>query len=115
MVPVTELYSEMVTQIINGISVERKFSIIGNPTLGYVRNVMIGVRNEAGDEFMSPSFQDGFSIGFGAFDQKLDDHAKRKYHPVDFSTNLQLSKFSELIQKYRFYQYSETVRVNLMP
>ena len=56
MVPVTELYSEMVTQIINGISVERKFSIIGNPTLGYVRNVMIGVRNEAGDEFMSPYY-----------------------------------------------------------
>src|SRR5690606_1728955 len=30
--------------------------IIGNPTLGYVRNVMIGLRNPANDEFTSPNY-----------------------------------------------------------
>ncbi len=49
-------YEKPVTQIINGVSVERKFSIIGNPTLGYVRNVLIGVRNAEGDEFTAPYY-----------------------------------------------------------
>lgn len=51
--PTSEVYSEIVTQVIEDVSVQRKFSIKGNPTLGYVRNVMIGIRNTAGDEFVS--------------------------------------------------------------
>ncbi len=47
-------YEKIVMQEINGVVVERKFSIRGNPTLGYVRNVMIGIRNAAGDEFFGP-------------------------------------------------------------
>ena len=52
--PLSELFKQMVTQDINGVMVERTFSIIGNPTLGYVRNVMVGVRNAVGDEFTLP-------------------------------------------------------------
>lgn len=47
-------YSKTVMVEINGILVERTFRIVGNPTLGYVRNILIGVRNEAGDEFSNP-------------------------------------------------------------
>ena len=54
--PITELYTKTVTVIIDGIPVERKFRIIGNPTLGYVRNVVIGVKNEQGDEFDAPYY-----------------------------------------------------------
>ena len=55
-IPPTEPYRKLVTQEINGTPVQRTFSIIGNPTLGYVRNVIIGVRNEAGDEFTAPYY-----------------------------------------------------------
>jgi cell surface protein SprA len=51
--PVTDLYEKPVTVIIDGVEVERIFRIIGNPTLGYVRNVSIGIRNATGDEFTS--------------------------------------------------------------
>lgn len=54
--PLTEPYTLVVTQDINGFFVERKFTIKGNPTLGYVRNIMIGVRNAEGDEFIGPYF-----------------------------------------------------------
>ncbi|MEO5906320.1 MAG: cell surface protein SprA, partial [Saprospiraceae bacterium] len=54
--PLTVPYPKVVQQLINGISVERKFTILGNPTLGYVRNVMIGVRNAVGDEFIQPYY-----------------------------------------------------------
>ncbi len=53
-VPLTDVYEKVVTQEINGIFVERVFRITGNPTLGYVRNVMIGVRNPVNDEFTNP-------------------------------------------------------------
>jgi cell surface protein SprA len=56
MIPLTDLYEKPVTQIIDGVTVERTFRIIGNPTLGYVRNVLIGVRNAEGDEFTSPYY-----------------------------------------------------------
>ena len=52
--PLTDTFSQSVTQVIDGVSVQRKFTIKGNPTLGYVRNVLIGVRNDIGDEFTSP-------------------------------------------------------------
>lgn len=54
MIPLTEVYEKPVTQVINGISVERVFKIRGNPTLGYVRNVIIGVRNVDNDDFILP-------------------------------------------------------------
>ncbi|HJW31055.1 MAG TPA: cell surface protein SprA, partial [Saprospiraceae bacterium] len=43
--PLTDVYEKTVTQVIDGIPVERTFRIRGNPTLGYVRNVIIGIRN----------------------------------------------------------------------
>ncbi len=46
----TDVYEKNITQIIEGVSVDRTFRIRGNPTLGYVRNVLIGVRNAEGDE-----------------------------------------------------------------
>ena len=49
-IPPTELYSKAIMQEINGILVERTLRIVGNPTLGYVRNVIIGVRNTQGDD-----------------------------------------------------------------
>ncbi|HEY3385504.1 MAG TPA: cell surface protein SprA, partial [Saprospiraceae bacterium] len=55
-VPPTELYSKTVTVIIGGVPVERTFRIIGNPTLGYVRNIVIGVKNETEDEFTAPYY-----------------------------------------------------------
>jgi cell surface protein SprA len=54
--PTTEVYEKVVTEIINGIAVERTYRIKGNPTLGYVRNVLIGVRNPVGDEFTQPYY-----------------------------------------------------------
>ncbi len=54
--PVTEVYSKEVTQEIEGVQVPRTFRIIGNPTLGYVRNVMIGIRNPSTDDFTSPYY-----------------------------------------------------------
>ncbi|MEO6131456.1 MAG: cell surface protein SprA [Saprospiraceae bacterium] len=50
----TDVYEKPVTVVINGVSVERTFRIRGNPTLGYVRNVLIGLRNSANDEFIGP-------------------------------------------------------------
>ena len=50
--PPTEVYEKFVTQNIEGETVQRTFRIRGNPTLGYVRNVIIGVRNLEGDEFV---------------------------------------------------------------
>ncbi len=52
--PLTEVFPKFVTQDLNGMQVERVFRIKGNPTLGYVRNIMIGVRNAANDEFTLP-------------------------------------------------------------
>ncbi len=52
--PSSEVYTIPVTQSIGGVTVDRNFSIKGNPTLGYVRNVLIGVRNAEGDEFILP-------------------------------------------------------------
>jgi len=54
--PLTEVYEKEVQVVINGIPVTRKFRIIGNPTLGYVRNVMIGVRNPDNDDFINPYY-----------------------------------------------------------
>jgi cell surface protein SprA len=51
--PLTEVYEKPFTQSIGGVTVNRVLRIIGNPTLGYVRNVIIGVRNPANDEFVS--------------------------------------------------------------
>ncbi|MDQ3016632.1 MAG: cell surface protein SprA, partial [Bacteroidota bacterium] len=51
---ITTPYEKIVTQEIGGIMVERKFTIVGNPTLGYVRNVLVGIRNDDGDEFVGP-------------------------------------------------------------
>ncbi|MEP6795887.1 MAG: cell surface protein SprA, partial [Saprospiraceae bacterium] len=45
-------YEKIVTVVINGVSVERVFRIKGNPTLGYVRNVLIGLRNPSNDDFV---------------------------------------------------------------
>lgn len=44
-------YPKNIMQEINGVLVPRRIAIKGNPTLGYVRNVIIGVRNREGDEF----------------------------------------------------------------
>ena len=55
-VPLSDVYEKSITQIIDGVMVERKLRIVGNPTLGYVRNVLIGVRNDATDEFTSPYY-----------------------------------------------------------
>jgi len=55
-VPLTDVYEKVVTVVINGVTVERTFRIKGNPTLGYVRNVLIGMRNPVGDEFTSPYY-----------------------------------------------------------
>lgn len=52
----TDTFSRHITQIIHGIEVPRVFRIKGNPTLGYVRNIMIGVRNSEGDEFVGPYY-----------------------------------------------------------
>ena len=54
--PLTEVYEKEITVIINGAPVVRTFRIIGNPTLGYVRNVMIGVRNPDDDDFTNPFY-----------------------------------------------------------
>ena len=56
LIPLIVPYEKVVTQIINGLPVERKFTVKGNPTLGYVRNVVIGVRNAEGDEFTQPYY-----------------------------------------------------------
>jgi len=47
-------YSKIVTQVIEGVSVQRKFTIVGNPTLGYVKEVVIGIRNQATDDLTGP-------------------------------------------------------------
>jgi cell surface protein SprA len=52
--PLTEPYSKEVTQVINGQTVTRKFTIRGNPTLGYVKEVVIGVRNSDDDDLTGP-------------------------------------------------------------
>jgi len=49
--PLTVPYPKMITQVINGKTVTRKISILGNPTLGYVKEVVIGLRNQDNDEF----------------------------------------------------------------
>lgn len=46
------VYEKVVNVVINGVSVERVFRIKGNPTLGYVRNVLIGLRNPTNDDFV---------------------------------------------------------------
>lgn len=51
--PPTDEFEQVITVEINGIFVERVLRIRGNPTLGYVRNVLIGVRNPEGDEFIN--------------------------------------------------------------
>jgi cell surface protein SprA len=50
-IPPTEIYEKPVLQEINDTLVERVFRIKGNPTLGYVKNVMIGIANPSTDEF----------------------------------------------------------------
>ena len=52
--PLTDIYTKQVQVLINGVTVERTFRIKGNPTLGYVRNVLIGLRNPQGDDFTGP-------------------------------------------------------------
>jgi cell surface protein SprA len=55
-IPPNEVYEKQVTVIINGVTVPRTYRIRGNPTLGYVRNVVIGIRNPADSEFISPYY-----------------------------------------------------------
>ncbi len=52
----TDLYTKDVLATIDGVTVPRTLRIIGNPTLGYVRSVVIGVRNPEGDEFLAPYY-----------------------------------------------------------